>query len=461
MVRLWSPRTGQRDARLTLSSTASKVPPAKTDSKVTVSLTRTSIHPPVQHAPILSLPLELVQHITTFLDPFSVASFCLSTRYIYYAVGTRHLSAFLSTGYTKFSKRKNFEVLERAFPSHWYCAWCDKFHLHDREGGPKNFDKEEGRDCAEFNSYMHAGKELVVCYHHVRLALNRYKWGPDYGIPLEDFNYHADLTTKIFTRKTPATLDVEARIMSGHLILHATFIVAIDRKGGDLPKINEKGHFVIPQIVFGHKDSRDGHMGLKYHIWKALDQGYIPKTQGCSTCATDYLVTPTHISDHKHYTHSTPKIEIRIETWRDLGDGRNPFQASWRAHGEIGNSEPGNGRDMIRLTSLRAGQIREAFEKGLELQWVPGSSEFTALAGSCVEARPRSWDEALKRNWTRDIVSARTTTSSKSELTEVPRGRERNWYEDEMHRLELERLGKESSGVLVARRQVGHGYFGG
>src|ERR1044071_5799264 len=47
---------------------------------------------PARKTPILSLPLELIQQVNTYLDTSSAAAFCLSSRYVYYALGTEVLS---------------------------------------------------------------------------------------------------------------------------------------------------------------------------------------------------------------------------------------------------------------------------------------------------------------------------------------------------------------------------------
>ncbi|KAF2121460.1 hypothetical protein BDV96DRAFT_472521, partial [Lophiotrema nucula] len=295
---------------------------------------------PAQQVPILNLPIEIIQQITTFLDHPSAASFCLSTRYICYAVGTQPLATYLGSGKTIYEKRKNIEVLERAFPSHWYCAWCDRFHKHDKNGGPRNFDKETQRDCAEYNSYLHDGHDYVLTYHHVRLALNRHLWGSDFGIGLEDFAYYKEGSTKIYGKKVPMTLEVEAKIVDGHFLLHSTFTVVANGRAGKSSAIFKGGSFDIPQIVLGHRDSNDGHTGLASTVNKILSTDWrqiqdslalCNNTQLCSFCATDYLITPRLIESGP--SNHTPGIEIRIETWRDLYEGRNPFQSSWRAHG--------------------------------------------------------------------------------------------------------------------------------
>ncbi|KAF2473918.1 uncharacterized protein BDR25DRAFT_332663 [Lindgomyces ingoldianus] len=330
------------------------------------SLTTTSDMPQWQSAPICKLPIEIIQQIASYLSPPCGASFCLSTRYIYYAVGTQHLSTFLSFGTSKLENRKNIEVLERAFPSNWYCAWCDKFHAHDQASGPKNCDGETKRDCNEYSSYLHAGKDYVLTYHHVRLAMNRHLWGLKYGIPISDLSYSAQRTSKLFKEKVPTNLSISAKIVSGHLLLHSAFTIALPLAATERKSFYPKLQAALPQIIFGHRNDNSGHSGLMTSVYQALCKHSKYNIQLCSTCATDYLVrvhppssTPTSTSSS-----SSPSehIQLSIQTWRDLGTCRNPFDACWRAHGEIGDSPPGFGGDIVRLTSYKAGEIREAFE---------------------------------------------------------------------------------------------------
>jgi hypothetical protein len=79
-------------------------------------------------APLLVLPIELMQYMTRFLEPAAAAAFSLSCSGIYHAVGKGHLEDYLSVHTDverelRADRRLKLEVLERAFPSHWYCAW--------------------------------------------------------------------------------------------------------------------------------------------------------------------------------------------------------------------------------------------------------------------------------------------------------------------------------------------------
>jgi cytosine/adenosine deaminase-related metal-dependent hydrolase len=64
-------------------------------------------------------------------------------------------------------------------------------------------------------------------------------------------------------------------------------------------------------------------------------------------------------------TSADASIIFNVTSWRDLGNGRNPFDAAWRAHGEIGGSEPGSGGDVLRLAGFRKGEIRRMYERGV------------------------------------------------------------------------------------------------
>ncbi|KAF1993717.1 hypothetical protein P154DRAFT_527586 [Amniculicola lignicola CBS 123094] len=309
-----------------------------------------------QEVPLLSLPVEILQEISSYLEASSAASFSLSTRYVHYALGNQHLRTIVQTSSSVFEKRKNLEILERAFSSHYYCAWCDKFHEHELAGGPRNYPKETERDCHEYNSYLHAGKDYVLTFHHIKLALNRHLWGPSFGISLQDLCYRTSTIEKFKHHQISTALEINAKVVDSRLILHSTFSWTLPRAAISGSDFVTRLLALCPHIVKGHRDSKEGHTGLIAHVARtaqALSLGP-RKPWLCAVCATDFLFAEHHLpSQH---------VEYRLQTWRDLGDGRNPFSVAWRAHGEIGGGIPGFGGDVIRLTMFRAGQIREAFE---------------------------------------------------------------------------------------------------
>ncbi|ORY16738.1 hypothetical protein BCR34DRAFT_506712 [Clohesyomyces aquaticus] len=318
---------------------------------------------------IHKLPVEVIQQIASYLEPSNAAAFCLSTRFICYAVGTQQLHNFLSGPTSKIDRRKNIEVLERAFSSHWYCAWCDRFHRHDPAHGPRNLPSQSIRDCDECSSYLHAGTDYILTYKHARLALNRNLWGPDYGIPLEDFTFEKESTTKAFGSKVnvPTQFSVSAKIVSSRLLLHSAFTIVIPPSALQGKNFYAKLQKALPQIVYGHRNDRAGHSGLFASINHAIGNNSKYTVQLCSTCATDYLVR-VHSPNTDTFQTVPEAILLSIQAWRDLGDCRSPFDACWRAHGELGEAKPGFGGDTVRLTDFEAGEIRSSWDLEVPLK---------------------------------------------------------------------------------------------
>jgi hypothetical protein len=372
--------------------------------------------PTSQKAPILNLPVELLQSIVAFLDRSSAAAFCLSSRGICYAVGRNHLSKYMDAGGDRFLWRCNLELIEQAFPSHWYCCFCDKFHRYEMNGGPKRFEKEINRECVVANSYLHDGSSYILAHHHVRLAVHQSLWGSSHGIPLKDLAYQRDATFKAFGAKSYSKLDVEAKIRSGHLLLHATYTVTAPRDAISWHFLPDLEPLKIPQVVCGHRDSYEGHTGLAEATRQTLNDNKLFSwpAELCYTCATDYRVMARDLESHElGYNRRAVTVQLKFEVWRDLGDGRNPFNTSWRAHGEIGNGLPGLGGDVIRLTGLRPGDIRQSFEGDIELPYSydPGSREFKANRVSGM-GQSVDWDF----RWTSDVARAIRTSTKRRRM---------------------------------------------
>jgi hypothetical protein len=261
----------------------------------------------------------------------------------------------------RFEKRRVIEaVVERAFPGHWFCAWCDRFHIWSPKTGPKNAgqEKEQGRDCADFNSYLHAGPGYVLRYHHIRLAINAHLWGPEHGLPLSTFEYAEKGMAKISRTTVPTNVKTQARIVEGHFLLHTSFAIIVPSFVTHNKNLLKHLWPTLPHVLSGHRDSENGHTGLMAAIDNVVRRGWrYAYTQNCSTCATDWTV-----SAHE-FPHATGgQVRLVIQTWRDLGTGRTPFETGWRAHGVCTGSSSSSATQLVRLAGMQAGDIRRAFE---------------------------------------------------------------------------------------------------
>ncbi|OAL54296.1 hypothetical protein IQ07DRAFT_475772, partial [Pyrenochaeta sp. DS3sAY3a] len=284
--------------RRSLSSGSSKSRTTNIDSGSAAATPRTSLESSAENedldllsdtlkavpaAPLVRLPVELIQQITSYLDDSSAASFCLSSRFICYAVGRNHLTEHICAAKSRFEKRKTIEQLvERAFPSHWFCAWCDKFHSWDTNDGPLNSEREKKRDCAEYNSYLNGGANYTLRYHHVRLALNHHLWAPEHGIPLSTFTHSHSSMVKVFRTPVSSTLQTEARIVDAHFLLHTSWAIVLPSWTTRNKALLRHLWPTLPHILAGHRDSRNGHSGLMAALDNVLRRGWTyPGTQTC------------------------------------------------------------------------------------------------------------------------------------------------------------------------------------
>jgi hypothetical protein len=405
------------------------------DSLITIKNTK--------KAPVLTLPVELVQQVSTYLDDASSASFCLSSRYIYYALGTDALSKHVGASKNRFEKRRTIEaVVERAFPGHWFCAWCDKFHSWGLEDGPKNAgqEKEKKRDCADLNSYLHAGPGYILRYNHIRLALNAHLWGPEHGIPLLSFEHTEKNMAQISRTPVPTNLKISAKIVEGHFLLHTSFAIILPSYLSRSKLLLKYLWPTLPHILSGHRDSGNGHTGLMAAIDNVVRRGWkYPHTQNCSSCATDWSVT-SH--DFPHVTGG--QVRLVVQSWRDLGTGRTPFDVKWRAHGVCTGSPPSSATQSVRLVKgVQAGDIRRAFEIS------PSHNE--SLESSRVGERITSRSEVF-RSFMRKASYGDDTGDEIRRSSARPRAwRTRSENEEAFRRYEEERL---SAAASIAETMV-------
>ncbi|KAH7068972.1 hypothetical protein BKA63DRAFT_98741 [Paraphoma chrysanthemicola] len=367
-----SDSSGSSKSRTSTSGSTSDGEASRTSIESNHNLDLTTfevVRPEPQTAPILTLPIEILQQITAYLDTASAAPFSLSSRYIYYALGSTHLSSRINASKSRFEKRTTISALvERAFPDHWFCAWCDKFHAwNPTTTSPTNPSDGHGRDCTDFNSYLttSTGKDqgdYILRYHHIRLALAHHSHGPSHGIPLSTFSHSTTSMPKLHRTPIPAHLTISARIVHGRFILHATHALIIPASLSTNRNILTYLSPLLPSLLVAHRASEHGHTNLLAALDNVLRRGWkYPDTQTCADCATDWTIQ-AHFFGHR----SGGQVRLVLRCWRDLGSGGSPFEQLWRGHAcwmrGVDRASVGHVRSTIAGDGIAAGEIRRAFE---------------------------------------------------------------------------------------------------
>ncbi|KAI0585595.1 hypothetical protein PtrEW7m1_001707 [Pyrenophora tritici-repentis] len=388
--------------------------------------TITKLQPiPAPAAPILSLPIELIRHVNTYLDTATAASFCLSSRYIYYALGTNVLTRHIDGSKNRFEKRRVIEeVVERAFPGHWFCAWCDKFHAWDASESPNHAEPSppqsprwtktttttpsppKQRECLDYNSYLTGSPTYTLRYHHIRLALNAHLHGPSHGIPLSTFSHDHKTMARISKTPVPTTLRIRARIsQTNNFLLHTSFAIILPSFTTHSKHLLKHLWPLFPHALTGHRDTDCGHAGLMAAVDNVVRRGWkYAFTQSCEVCGADWAVS------RQDFVHQTGgQVRLVVQSWRDLGKGRSPFERAWRGHG-VAAEGMGGGEVQVAFLGLgvaggRAGAVREMFEQAGEEGVANGSEKK-------VDARPSRLHRTFSRSQRADDSDIEVRRSS-------------------------------------------------
>ena len=327
-----------------------------TDDYMTATLKPQYLAP---HAPLLSLPFELLQQVASYLDDVSAAKFSLSNRQICYSIGTQRLSAYISSSDSKFTARTRLQdTIERALPGAWHCAWCEKFHVWGADESPSSPSHTSTQPCLDYNSSLSSSPAYVLRYHHIRLALAAHNYGPAHGIPLEALSHARSASVMLFNTPLQTHTAHAAAIRNGRLFLHTSFSLLLPSWAASHKSLIRELWPLLPATLTQHRASENGHAGMMAALDNVVRRGWrVLGAQSCQDCETDWSIN----------AFSVPRsvkgefVRLNVQSWRDLGSGESPFERVWRAHGpnvlgceEMYAEGMGSGREK--------GVIKEVFE---------------------------------------------------------------------------------------------------
>lgn len=196
-----------------------------------------------QPSSLSSLPVELLLHITTFLDPVSSACLALTNRGAYWHLSETYLT-FLRAGRSR-SRSTYLRLLEKdpVFGRHlWYCHVCRSLHPFGAHWSPLRVREEPwawhqnmylGQDYVRrrhrawrFPAVLHRDR-AEIWYHHARLVMNRHLHGPACGLPLSILSI--DVPAHTVKPHVAVEHSTRARIIRGGLYLKRTVTIFPER----------------------------------------------------------------------------------------------------------------------------------------------------------------------------------------------------------------------------------------
>lgn len=307
---------------------------------------------------IASLPPQIWQYIATLVTPCDAASLAFASKTLFSKIGRGPWDA-LRLPENRQLRTRFLLLMDAVLPNHLYCPLCDKYHVRTQKG------KESLKPTLTLNPLFKcpnvetipprvritSGRTLPFTF--VQLALRAHKYGPDYGLTLQQ------LARRWKEPETGWSHSTVYRVHNNHLIMRV--ISQRFAEGGMMPAAKRKlfynmledftpyfsvcAHWRDGELMDVCKCAVDHIPKPRYSIterhkmqMKALPEqprivtlcGVCQPVRRCPQCPTEYLTEIKLVEDKADPVY-TFKQSIVITRWTDLGDGSTPSNTEWAA----------------------------------------------------------------------------------------------------------------------------------
>lgn len=311
------------------------------------------------------LPVELLQCIASHLPLSAAASFALSSKYIWYVVGSQywHHLRFNSRQYKTF-----LGFLEKSMPGHWLCDECLTFHPKPKFGSLMRYSWLPAWKCAQPKIYFsrhletpYAAPYIPISHIMLRMAMNRHLFGPEHGEPLKS------LSTPAFSdsfREGLGYVSTEACIVADELYMRCQVRIAIPSSKDfryimllsvcpHISTSNRKNPMTpIIQCLLNHRNT------ASCEKCKGLRQ--------CRYCLTEFNIQISRFGSTDHV--------LEVTYWKNFGAGRSINDPMWTQ--QLRSS----GRSCAAIFS--PGCLQAAFESEInKIQKYKSVSRFKRVLG--------------------------------------------------------------------------------
>ena len=299
------------------------------------------------------LPVELILHITRFLDPASAASFSLCCRPISLIIGGTQCLKALQHEDRKSELYEFLTLLEPGLPDHVLCYYCKKFHAikHAKRHIYENLSyysspRRQVPKCWGANLDSRALSLISENFSWIvfQMAMKRYRQGRDYTRLLDLMSYHATTSWKPgYVRQRTALL----RIVNGSLLVREQRVFLPfreDERWGACPH-NNGSHFwnYLRDRMMHWDEPESREAGLKQ----------------CEYCLTEFRL------DFKAF--EGQGVAMVFTKWQSLGRGLFPWDLEWRSH--IYKRETRWMEALREPVYFERGSISSAFEEGKDFEF--------------------------------------------------------------------------------------------
>lgn len=319
------------------------------------------------------LPVELLQHIVSYLNVPSAASFALCSRFVSLTLGTQHWSAVKEE---REQRRVFLAMIQKDFPVYRLCHSCVKFHDRNLETIPldPSFTRSPLNRCIQPEDFIYGPNNLCMSHQQVQLAMDRHFFGSAHGIPLDVFSQERHIPAagiwSIFEwNSSEHDISLCARIIDDSLLIRWQLRICMSQV---LPRLRwPQGQPTIcmsrrqPRIT----DIRRSISALCPHRRNNIDDdiarsvicmiSHIDGPEWCDLCTGINSCLYCFTDFKVELEGDAENTALIVTAWTDLGSGRNKDDPKWQSRLRIPPF-----RILPRKISFRPGSIQAAFNSG-------------------------------------------------------------------------------------------------
>lgn len=295
------------------------------------------------------LPLEILQYIASLLPTGCAASLALCSHTMMLILGREYWFRLIV------EKEQSWQFLRRIecnIPGFYFCHRCVKLHPVGTVPGLGRLRRDTLFGVLSIGCFSAGGHSVLGPFHrieytHVQLALNRHRWGFQYGIGLEELS----IVEPKYRFRHGRHLTVRSGVVNNELILKIQH--TFNFEGEFVGQWESQGVEFCPHDSSWDVVTNQNSIPILLRC-KQLHKNHVAEVacrrcvglRKCPGCHTDFLI-------------EREGSEYIVTLWKNLGSGRSPTDAKWLSHVWNWGS---NSASSFRPCSFELGSIREAWE---------------------------------------------------------------------------------------------------
>lgn len=291
---------------------------------------------------LVDLPMEIVQHIASFLPTSSAAALALCSHSLNRVLGTQYWDNLRGPHQ---EGRENFlSLLEKDLPDYILCQRCAKLHLPDKQRFLDVYLSSEWRPCfkADMSDNIMRHYHYICRFEHVQMAMKQHRLGLNSNPHVD----HLSTTKTYYMGRYTYQASIKARIVFDNFLLRIQDRVLIP-PGQVLEEPSALFTDLCPHLKsFGSGDCR---CRLR-HLHDQQPCSGCNGLKQCRYCPTEFQI------DHKNF--GKRGIVVYITRWMDFGAGLTASDPKWQSH--VKGNLPGMGK--YKEMEFAPGSIQSAFE---------------------------------------------------------------------------------------------------